>query len=221
MALSIQGATCVSSASTSIAIPTHAANDLIVIGVGRHGSAVVPTKPAAAGTVPAWVDIDAGLTGNGMGLRTAQFKATASTTTSGTWTNAQSLWVIVFRGQNLTTPIGGHAITGGAASATHTAPAVTMSQTNGTSGLVHIFYGQAASDTWGYTLSTPAGYTMQASSGNASFLPFNATLTKDVTTSDGSVAMSLSAGSPNWQAASLEVLAAAGAANTGAFFSMF
>lgn len=89
--MTVQGTA--SAATTSAAIPTHAVGDLIL--VFTRGTAV-PTKPTAGGTVPNWTVAQAAAA-DSVALSTAWFIATASTTTTGTWTGATHICVLVLR----------------------------------------------------------------------------------------------------------------------------
>lgn len=215
MALSIIG-TPAATAATSITLPTHAVGDIIVIAAYDAASVTPPTKPAAAGTVPAWSDIDANTGANTNAMRTVQFVATATNHTSGTWTmagGAPFMAAIVIRGQSVS-PIGGHG-EAGSSGTTSIAPSVTMTNTGGSSMLLH-FHGHIQSGTWP---AAPAGYTRQAAVvSGINGLCLN---TKDSTTSDGSIAQSTASSTNNgYRGATIEILVA-GAAATGQFFSMF
>lgn len=178
--------------TTSVTIPAHEVGDLIVIFAKGLTTAV--TKPAASGTVPAWVDVDSA-SGSYTSTYTARFVATATNHTSGTWANATAMAAVVLRNADGTTPIGGHAIS--AASATgNTCPGVdiTMSRRDGTSKILE-FYG------WGDGVNaftsvgtTPSGHTQQVKgewSGNKTGVALN---TRNDTTSDGAVAHPSSSG---------------------------
>lgn len=211
MALSIIG-TPAALAATSITLPTHAVGDIIVIYAYRGASTTTPTKPSAAGTVPAWVDVDNTTGANSNSSRVAYFVATATNHTSGTWTNATDLAVIVLRGQ-AASPIGGHAESGSSGT-TLTAPSVTLTKTDGSSVLLH-FYGVAAITAWG---SAPTGYTRRAAE---TAIAVDGTTgvclnTKDSTTSDGSVSQSATIGTTAYRGASVEVLALTATALTPA-----
>lgn len=173
MALSIIGSNL--QQLTSIAIPTHQIGDLIIIWAWRDGSTAAPTKPTAGGTVPAWNDIDVSSGGgNSCSQRSAYFVATATTTTSGTWVNADTLFVAVLRGQDAVTPIGGHGILTGSNSTHATAPAVTLSVADGTS-VLYYCYGHRNVTAWD---AAPSGYTRAHTINSESCVN-----TKDVTTS--------------------------------------
>lgn len=184
-------------AAATVTLPAHAVGDLIVIYAFRDGSNTVPSKPAASGTVPAWVDIDATTGANTCSCRTAQFVATATNHTSGTWTSATGMSAAVITGHLTSGPIGGHALGGGTGANTATAPAVTMSDTSGASALLH-FYGNRTVTAWA---AAPAGYTRRASV--ATEVALN---TKDSTTADGAIAQTCTATSSGWRCATVEVL---------------
>jgi hypothetical protein len=75
----------------SISIPSHAAGDLIIVHAMNHASATVPTKPSG------WVtSYSAGVAGGA--LLVAYKHAQSNAETSGTWTNADHLFVTVWRG---------------------------------------------------------------------------------------------------------------------------
>jgi hypothetical protein len=210
MALTYQGATGASSGVTSVTLPTHAVGDIIVMFVACSDDTSSLTVPSAGGTVPTWTSIAA--TGTHQMLRYAV--ATATNHTSGTWTNAYTFSVAVLRGQKSSSPIGGSAIDWStASSSTVTAPAVTLSNTSGSSQILHFMQGNFGS--WS---GTPTGYTSRLSANFDGFVSIAyLVLTKDSTTSDGSVAQSLTAAQANRRAASVEILAAP----SSGFFAMF
>lgn len=84
-----------SAAATSVAIPAHAAGDLIFVFT-RNASTSVPVKPTASGTVPNWT-LAQSATANTISLVSAWFVATAATTTTGAWTGATHICVLVLR----------------------------------------------------------------------------------------------------------------------------
>lgn len=170
-------------ASSSVTIPTHSIGDLIVIFAFSPFTTTAPTAPSAGGTVPSWNYIDNANSGSGSGCTTAYFKATATNTTSGTWSNAVHTMAVIVRNQNASSPIGGHASQGGS-SATTTAPAVTMTHTDGSSVLLH-FHGHSNLGASGWD-AAPTGYTRGAVSGSG-FQSGTALNYKNITTSDGSV----------------------------------
>ncbi|WP_207552785.1 hypothetical protein [Mycolicibacterium fortuitum] len=182
---------------SSITIPAHLPGDLIILAVAQTGVSAAPTKPSASGTVPAWTTVDS--TANAGGMHTASFVATASTTTSGTWGGADAMAVVVLRSAFA---VGGHAMSANI-SATFTAPAVTLSRTDGSSVLLHFFTTSSLSAAWP---AAPSGYTKQSSVGSLN-TKGALVLTKNTTTSDGSVAVAAGGGFSVWQAASIEIRA--------------
>jgi hypothetical protein len=184
-------------AGTSVAIPAHAVGDTILLVAYRDGSTTVPSKPAAGGTVPAWIDIDANAGANLNSLRAAKFVATATTTTTGTWTNATGVAVIVLRGAG---PIGAvTAQAGGAISSGQNAamPALTPYATDDTSQYVW-FMGWRTVTTFS---SPPAGYTQQAAANTEIEV-----VTKDTTNSGASFNLTGTASaSGGWRAIGIEV----------------
>ena len=187
--------------SSSITLPTHQVGDLFVI-FSYSTNTTVPSIPSAGGTVPTFVGLDTG-TGSGNASRTAYAVATATNHTSGTWTNGNATAVAVLRGQNGSTPIGGHAETGGSVgtapgTGTYTSPSITLSDSSGASILLY-FYGGENSASWD---SAPAGYTRRTSSADVCLN------TKDSSTSDGSVAQTatLTIGQGNFRSAVVEIL---------------
>ena len=89
MTIALQGND--SALSDSISIPSHAAGDLIVIHSMNHASSTVPTKPSG------WVtSYSAGVAGGS--VLVAYKHAQSNAETSGTWTNADHLFVTVWRG---------------------------------------------------------------------------------------------------------------------------
>ncbi len=78
-----------STQATTITIPSHQPGDMIVISANRNSS-TLPTVPAG------WVaySVSSGIAATVVGWKIA----TSSSETSGTWTNASSLHVAVYRG---------------------------------------------------------------------------------------------------------------------------
>jgi hypothetical protein len=190
------------SGTTTVTIPAHAIGDLIILFAYNAGSTVSPAKPPASGTVPSWVDIDANSGANTNASRCVYFVATATNHTSGTWATGIQIFAVVLTGQ-AASPIGGHAESGTTGSNAVTAPAVTMTKTDGTSVLLH-FFGQRNVTSWS---AAPSGYFQKLASG------LIALDTKDVTTSDGSVVQTgVTSGGNRGQ--TVEVLAAAGSTTT-------
>jgi len=197
MSLSLIGSTSV--AASSVTIPTHQVGDLIVIWAQNKDIFTRPTKPTASGTVPAFVDISAA---TGTGCRTAYFVATATNTTSGTWTNATGMIVTVIRGADATTPIGSFLQAGGTSASGSTAPAVTPTVADGSSFILE-FYAHRNNTLWS---SAPAGYTRRATTNTQGC--FN---TKDVTTTAPSIFQGASvSGSGSYRGETIEIIAGSG-----------
>lgn len=188
------------SATTSVTLPSHNAGDLIVIfAFDDNPTATVPSVPAASGTVPAWDTIDT-YSQTSASCITAYFVATASNHTSGTWSGATGMIAVVLSGQGVS-PIGGHAVTGGATSGTYSAaPSVTMVNGDGSSVLLH-FYGHRLAPSWPeWAAGNGNGYTTQIESGEVCLD------TKDYTTSDGAVQHSNNtSGAVRYAGATIEV----------------
>lgn len=190
------------STTNSVTIPAHQVGDLIVL-CAFDSQNTAPTKPSAGGTVPDWNYIDNTNTAAGQGaVTTAWFKATATNTTSGTWTWTEQMIAVVVRGTMPASPIGGHAAVGGAA-VNVTAPAVTLAHTDGSSILLH-FHATAFLNASGWS-SAPAGYTRRIVAGPSSSRSMVLN-TKDTTTTDGSVTQP--DGSSGWAyaAATVEII---------------
>lgn len=186
-----------SSATTSVTIPSHNIGDMIVLFAFKDSGTTAPTKPAASGTVPAYVDIDNPGPSNSCAGYTSYFIATATNTTSGTWTNATGMVAVVLSGVEQRLPLGGHALSGGTATNSATAPAITMTTPSGT-GAVLEFYGSRLVTAWG---SPPAGYVSLTSVGEV------CCNNKTDTTSDGSIAQTNTAASGGYQGAAVEIIA--------------
>lgn len=189
-------------ASSSVTIPAHQIGDLIVLFAYNPFSTSAPTKPSASGTVPDYTYIDNANSGSGSGCTTAYFKATATNTTSGSWGSASHMIAAVVRDQNTSSPIGGHAQAAGT-SASSTAPSVTLTHTNGSSLLLE-FHGHSSLGASGWD-AAPAGYTRQAASGGA-FGSASALNTKNITTTDGSIAQTGGQSGQNYAAATVEII---------------
>lgn len=187
----------VSSLGTSIAIPEHNPGDYLVIAAYRISSTTPPTIPAAGGTVPTWTQIDSYGAQN-QSWRTARCVATVSNTTTGIWTNATAIIAIVILGGTAAS-IGGHG--GRAGDNDPTAPAVTMTHTDGSSILLHCFGHRGGTITaWS---AAPAGYTKRTSTIGAGGVCLD---TKNVTTSDGSVIQSDTGGSQEGSGITIEIV---------------
>lgn len=169
--------------SASVTIPTHAVGDLIIIHAYAANSGVNINAPAAGGTVPTWTHIDHPTGSDSNASATAYCIATATNHTSGTWASTFTTAVVI-KGHNPVTPIGGHTESGSAVAGSAVAPAITMSATDGSSGLLH-FMGHRISSGFTAWATPPAGYTQRSTlvSGGAGVV----FITKNATTSDGAV----------------------------------
>lgn len=204
--MSFLGATAAN--ATTVAIPAHQSGDVIVIFAFSGATNTLPTTPSAGGTVPTWVSIDSNATGtSSCSSKTVYFVATANSTTSGTWTGADSLIAAVVRGA-AATPTGGHANSGGTAGAGGAiAPSVTLSHPDGTSILLH-FFGMRPGGGWTTWGSPPTGYTQRALSVASTWGGVSID-TKNTTISDGSVTQptDLSPNTLQYRGATVEILA--------------
>lgn len=191
-----------------VTIPTHQIGDLIILFVYDGTANAIPVAPAASGTVPAWVGIDSGNAGvMNCASATAYFVATATTTTTGFWGNLDFIIASVIRNPGAT-PIGAHANTGGVAtSAGPVAPALSLTNTDGSS-IVLNFFGQRTGGGWSTYNAAPTGYTQWINSiqsgGGAVCLDI-----KNVTTTAPSVAQPVNADptGAEYRGASIEVRA--------------
>ena len=117
---------------TSAAIPAHQAGDLLLV-FARAASNTAPPKPAVAGTVPNW-NVAQSAGANTLALVSAWFLATAANHTTGTWTGASHLCVLVLRpdgGQVLS--VSGSSVGNGNNTQTLIYPALTLATLAGTS----------------------------------------------------------------------------------------
>ena len=143
-------------AATTVTIPAHQVGDLILIFAYRDGSNTAPTTPTAGGTVPTWTAI--GSTGGNTNSSNFRYAvATATNTTSGTWTNATELICLVYRGARIGASVGGS----GAATTTVNYPALTLGRTNSTSWVVGVAGHRTATD----VDLAPSGMTNRVSAG--------------------------------------------------------
>lgn len=189
-----------SSATTSVAIPTHQPGDLILIYAVDNTGVTLPAPPAPSGTVPAYVEISDATISATARSAVYQFVATANNHTSGTWTGTTAMAAIVVKNPNPATPIGGQASATSPASATQSvSPAIALTKTDGTSALL-LFYNQRLATAWG---AAPAGCTQLLASGTICID------SKNDTTVDGAITQLVTAStSATSLAAAVEILAA-------------
>lgn len=154
MAISFVGAQ--GNTGTTVTIPTHQAGDLILLFAYKDGSATSIGTPTAGGTVPSWISINFG----GSSLNSTNFRyavATASNTTSGTWSTATEIFCLVYRGTKAI---------GASAAANNTTnvisyPELTLNRANGTSWVVGVAGHRSATN----VEQAPTGMTNRVSSG--------------------------------------------------------
>jgi hypothetical protein len=208
MAITVVGTAVV--AGTSITIPTHQSGDLIVMFAHASTNGAQPSAPSAGGNVPTWNLLSTSGSTSWSNHRTAYAFGTGSTT-SGTWAGSTDmLMVIVLRGADPTTPIGGRASGAVGVGAACTAPAVTLTRNDGTSLLMHFHSWGDGVNGVGTISAVPANYTRQI--GTVASVRLTGVInTKTVSTTSPSIAQSISGGPYN-SGATVEVLAAAGSA---------
>jgi hypothetical protein len=90
MTIALQGQA--SALATSITLPSHLTDDLIVIHAANPASATLPVKPSTD-----WINAYSASLGGGSVL-VAYMHAQNASMTSGTWTNAAHLFATVWRG---------------------------------------------------------------------------------------------------------------------------
>jgi hypothetical protein len=133
MAISLLGST--STAATSGTIPgTYAAGDMIVVFAFRNTSTTVPTLGSG------FTSLATG-SGNTAGARLAFKRATSSSESSGTWTNATSLIILTYSGVAGIGKVGGGnpSATGSSGnSTTVTYPTLTLDNASGSSYVVGV-----------------------------------------------------------------------------------
>jgi hypothetical protein len=191
--------------ANAITMPAHNEGDVLVMHVHASAANTMPTVPAAGGTVPTW-NVLQSTAGNNWSNSRLVWCVGTGTTTSGTWTNADMFNVAVLRGANRIVPIGGNAISAVAAFGGNPAPAITLSNSDGSSQLLHFHSIGDAVNAVGTISAVPVGgYTRQVAA-TPSTLIGGVLNTKFVTTTDGAVAQGFSGVS--WQSsASVEILA--------------
>lgn len=158
--MSISYINSASAAATSVAIPTHRVGDLIIVFAYRNGNNTAPTQPAAGGTVPTWNTISS--SGGNLNSSIISYAfATATNTTTGTWTNATQIHVLIYRG---VAAIGAFVGNSANNSTTINYAALTFQNANGTSWAVGAAGHRTASDVESAPSGTPS-MTNRTSSG--------------------------------------------------------
>lgn len=139
--------------TTSATLPTFQSGDLALVFAFRDGSTTNPTVPSGWNTITNTSD------GTTCSVSVGWRRLVYTDTTTGTWTNATRVVVLVWRGSEpFITPVGGGANSAGTTSTT-TFPAVAMTRTDGTSWVVG-FIGHRSTDT--DIEIAPAGMTARA-----------------------------------------------------------
>lgn len=126
--LSVTHVGAASAAAASVAIPAHQIGDVIVVTC-RRGNATPPSIPAAGGTVPTWVTVESGGS-DAISIVTVMCVATATDTTTGTFTNGQQIIADVLR-PNKAVTLGAHATGNGVTTETIVYPALTRQTSDG------------------------------------------------------------------------------------------
>lgn len=151
--MTVQG---VASASTSgVLLPAHQPGDMLLV-FARASTA--PGKPPAAGTTPNWNIAQTGAA-NTLGLTAGWYVATASNHTTGTWSPASQIYVMVLRpatGMVLNLPTSSLQNANNVAGIVY--PALTLTVVNGTSWGVRCGTRGAAALT---VENAPSGWTNQ------------------------------------------------------------
>jgi hypothetical protein len=137
--------------ATLTTMPTHQAGDLLLGWAYRDNSLTSPTLPAG------WTNILSGGGGNGNSRRCANKIATSSSETSGTWTNATGLVILVYRNAGLTDNT--RQVSGTGNSSTLNYAALTLQAVDGSSWIVRFAGHNTATN---LLTNTPAGYTARA-----------------------------------------------------------
>lgn len=178
------------STTSSVTLPAHQAGDLLLIFAYNPTVFTGPTPPTAGGAVPAWVMDDNPNGSDNNAIAIGHFVATANNHTSGVWSDTNGMIAVVIRNQRSSGPIGGHGTTTGTSTTTATAPAVTLADTSGSSLLFHCL-GHRSTSGFSAWNAAPAGYTKIAEWVSSTGMCL---LTKDSTTSDGSVTQNTNGG---------------------------
>jgi len=178
--------------TASATFPVHTPNDLLVIyAVG--GAA--PVAPAG------WTDVPTGQSGNPAGTLAYKW-ATGTTASTGVWTGNAAGIMYVFRDANKTTPFGavGTSVGNGLVA---TAPALTLTEPNGSSLVAHNYYNNGTTGSWGN--KAPANFIVKNLNARMA-----STLAIDTTGTVVATSMTHSS-SQSWRSLAFEVLAPAAA----------
>jgi hypothetical protein len=137
MAISFVG---VAAGTNSATLPSFASGDIAITFAFRDGNTTNPTIPAG------WTNITNTSDGTSCSVSVGWRQLVNSDTTTGTWTNASRVVVVVYRGcEPFITPVGGGANSAGTTN-TVTYGAVTMTRGDGTSWVLGLV-GHRSTDT--------------------------------------------------------------------------
>jgi hypothetical protein len=179
--------------STSVAFPTHQPNDLLVIyAVG--GAA--PTAPAG------WTAVPTGQSGNPAGTLAYKW-ATGTTASTGAWNGNAAGIMYVFRDADKTTPFGAVGTSLGNGLVV-TAPALALTEPNGSSLVAHQYYNNGTTGSW--TNKAPANFIVKNLQARMA-----STLAIDTTGSDVVATSMTHSSSQSWRSLAFEVLPEAAA----------
>jgi hypothetical protein len=160
MAISFVGS---AQGDNSATLPAFNAGDIAIVSAYRDGSTTAPSLPAG------WIDWPTGADGstNARGTVTNSFRIgyrilVGGDTTTGTWTNANSVTVGVYRGQHSSTPAGDMANIINAGTA-YDYGALTMDVSDGTSWVI----ATSGSRDPAAAIGTPTGFTNRENDVNA------------------------------------------------------
>jgi len=123
--------------TASATFPVHTPNDLLVIYAVGGGAPVAPAG---------WIDVPTGQSGNPAGTLAYKW-ATGTTANTGVWNGNAAGIMYVFRDVNKTTPFGavGTSLGNGLVA---TAPAITLTEPNGSSLVAHQYFNNGTTGAW-------------------------------------------------------------------------
>jgi hypothetical protein len=144
-----------SAAANTVAMPSHAAGDLIICWAFRDGSTTQPTVPSGIG----WINPSLGAAGTTCSNAWAYKYAASGSETTGTWTNATGVVVVVYRGAVLDMSGGSTWTSGSGSSNSITHPTTNAPKYDSQMWSVRFCGHRTATN---LTTNTPAGYTARA-----------------------------------------------------------
>jgi hypothetical protein len=194
---------------TNGSIPIHGAGDLILVFAVNQTSNSSPPIPTAGGNVPQFLEV-ATAVGGGIGVTIAYAFATTSTHTSGVWTGSTRTFCMTLTGESNGYPIGSLAQIINSSQTELVAPAISLLDASGESLIVHLVLKQNGTTSWSTT--PPTGYTYRTTGTTGRLF------TKDSSTSDGEVSVTVTSGSvTTCLGVTVEILADRKSAFFGAF----